>query len=364
MRKTRFSWIPSLLLFSGMVFGQMGEQNICPFKDLVFPQVAAGGEYESRITVTNRGTETWSGEMQFHRGKGADWNPVVNGARLLSGNLSISINPGATRTFKITLPGSLEAGYCIIAADNLNLTNFIEGQINYYISDGGAVVDAVGVTPAKQFLASSLPFEDFNAIALALVNSDFQGRSANLKLRILTDTNTQVGSTLNLPLVNGEYTAQYLWQMFPNITVSRGRLEIESDVPVSGTALTQDAGSQFSSLPLDSTTRTYSVVTSGGGVSFTRMTLWTESFFVKGYVTASIQGVVGLFAVYGQIVNGKLHIHFDGQGSVFEHYEMLGYIKTDGVFTPGQSSFTGTYVASIPVQNNFESGIFVATLVP
>jgi hypothetical protein len=364
MRIIKFSWIPFLSLFSGMAFGQISQQNIYPFKDLVFPQVAAGGEYESWITVANRGPETWSGEMQFRRGQGVAWNPVVNGARLLNGNLSISVNAGATRTLKVTLPGSLEAGYCIIAADDLELTNFIEGHLTYYVSEGASVADAVGVVPAAQFMATSLPFESFNSIALALVNSDFQGRSANLQLRILNDSNVQVGQTQFLTLINGEYTAQYLSGLFPNTTLGRGRLEIESNVPISGIALTQATGKQLSSLPFGSTTRTYSVVSTGGRVNFTRLTLWTESLFVKGYVLASIQGQSGLFAVYGQIVDGKLHVHFDGQGSVFEPLEMLGYIKTDGVFTPGQSTFIATYVASIPVQNNFESGSFVATIVP
>jgi len=364
MRRIKLAWIPAVLLFAGMAFGQISPYNHFPFKDLIFPQVAAGGEYQTWITVTNRGTVIWNGTLKFYRGAGVPWSPVVDAVPLAGGTLAISISPGATTTYKVTLPSSTEAGYVMVQADDLDLTNFLEGNLTYYISSGGPITDSVGVPPSMPFVASSLPFEDFNAIALALVNADFEGRAASVKLKLFSDANVPQGPTKSLPLGNMEHTAQYLWQLFPGISLGRGRLEIESYVPISGIALTQVAGGQLSSLPLGSTTRTYSITTTSAEVSFARMTLWTEGFFVNGYFAATINGSTRLFAVMGQIINGELHLHFDGDNIDPAGYEMFGYIKTDGTFTPGQTPVTGTYYTTIAAESYIDSGSFVATLIP
>ena len=361
MRRIKLAWIFLVLLFAGEALGQVSLDNVLPFKDMVFPQVAAGGAYQSWITVTNRGTEVWKGDLEFRGGAGVPWNPVVNGTAIVGGTLFISVNPGATNTYKVTSPGSTEAGYAMVLARDANLTSFLEGHLTYYVSDGNLVIDSVGVPPARQFLVSSLPFEDFNSICLAFANSDSAGRPAHLKLKVLSDTNAQVGQTKDLPLARREHMAQYLWQLLPGIALGRGRLEIESDVPVSGIALTQAPGNQFSSLPLESTTRTYVLEWMGGHPNiFDHMTLWTESFLVKGYVELVNAEGGDLYAVSGQIADGKLHLHFDGYWQVYEYF---GYIRSDGVFTLGQQSFTGTWYTAWPAAVGFETGTFVATLV-
>ena len=352
------------MLFAGVALGQVSLDNIFPFKDMVFPQVAAGGAYQSWITLTNRGTTIWEGEIEFRSGTGVPWDPVVNGTPIVGGMLAISVNPGATRTYKVTLPGSTGAGYAMVMARDVNLTSFLEGHLTYYVSEGNLVTDSVGVPPARQFLTSSLPFEDFNSICLAFANTDPAGRSARLKLKVLSDTNAQVGQTKDLPLTRREHTAQYLWQLFPSVTLGRGRLEIESDIPVSGIALTQAPGNQFSSLPLDSTTRTYSLEASAGQFDFLdRLTIWTESFLVKGYLEVLISGKWYLFAVSGQIVNGELHLHYEDYGSVV-HPWFYSFIRSNGAFTLGQQSFTGTRYGTHPTLGALETQTFTATLVP
>ncbi len=369
MRKTRIAWIPAFLLSAGVALGQVSSDNFFPFKDAVFPQVAAGGAYQSWITVTNRGTETWNGEIKFRSGAGALWNPVVNGNPVTEGTLSISVNPGATVTYKVTLPGQTEAGYAMVTTQDPNLTNSLEGNLTYYVSDGDLVTDSVGVPPAKQFLASSLPFEDFSSICLAFANTDLRGRSAHLKLRVLSDTNAQAGQTNNITLVTGEHTARYLWQLFPGITLGRGRLEIEGDVPISGIALTQAPGNQLSSLPLESTTRTYSVeLTSGTADEARYMTLWTESFFVKGYMEWREAGVAEWtrHAVFGQIAaDGRLHLHTDSDDLSGLDRQWFWYLKSDGAFTPGLQTFTGTMYAAAPwIDYIWGVVTFTATRVP
>ena len=64
----------------------------------------------------------------------------------------------------------------MVLTHDANLTNSLEGHLTYYVSDGDLVTDSVGVPPARQFLASSLPFEDFNSICLAFANTDLEER--------------------------------------------------------------------------------------------------------------------------------------------------------------------------------------------
>ena len=359
MKKIQLAWFPAVLLFSGMALGQVSFQNIFPFKDMVFPQVAAGGAYESWITITNRGPEVWRGDLEFYNGKGVPWNPVVNGTAIVGGMRGVSISPGDTETYKVTLPGSTEAGYALFTADDADLTNFMEGYLTYYISAGGAVTDSVGVLPARQFMVSSLPFEDFNSIALGLVNTDPKERTANLKLRLHAEGGSLM-KTKQFQMVKWEYSAQYLSHLFPDTTLGRGRLEIESDVPVSGIALTQAPGNQFSSLPLESTTRVYVIEGTGGHPNiFRHIILWTESFFVKGYV--ELRDETALFAISGYFSEDRLYLHWNGY---WEDFEYFGYLKSDAAFTLGQQSFTGIWHTAWPPDLGFESGNFVATLVP
>ena len=131
MRRITFVWILVLLLFVSTAFGQISMTNNLPNKDLIFPQVAAGGEYETWITVVNRGTQTWNGLFEFYRAQGTAWNPYVNGSQVSNGALPVSIAAKSTRTFKVTLPGAVDAGFLMATADDLDLDNFLEGNLTY-----------------------------------------------------------------------------------------------------------------------------------------------------------------------------------------------------------------------------------------
>jgi hypothetical protein len=366
MRRIKFAWIPAFLLFSGMALGQINLEGIFPHKGMLFPQVAAGGGFESWLTVTNPGSTVYNGDLKFYKGIAEPWNPQVNDTPTTDGTLSISVSSGETKTYKVTSPGSTEAGYAVVAAGDANLTNYIEGHVTYYFSSDALIADSVGVPPAQKFLVSSLPFEDFNSICLALVNFDIAGRPANLKLNVYSDTKVQVGATNNLPLADGEYAAQYLYQLFPDVTLGRGHLEIASDIPVSGMAITQAPGNQFSSLPLNSTTRTYlATVTSPPPNDEMRyITLWSEGFFVKGYMEWREYDTPDwvMYALYGQIADNRLHIHCDG--GTWPDNGYFFFIRSDGKFTIGQQAFTGTLYWSLPGKNWVGTGTFGATLVP
>ena len=151
------------------------------------------------------------------------------------------------------------------------------------------------------------------------------------------------------------------------MTLGRGRVDIESDVPVSGVALIQ-TGSQFASLPLDSTTRTYLVDLTSGTLDEARyMVLSTEGFFVKGYLEWREFGEFewSLFAISGQIADGELHLHANSGSITDDDGEWFWYVRSTGAFTLGQSVFTGTMAAAAPkIDYIWENITFTATLVP
>ena len=363
MKSVRLAWIPVVLIFVSPAFGQISMQNNLPYKDLIFPQLAAGGQYETWMTVTNRGTSTWRGTFYFFHNKGERWNPIVDGVQISNGALPASISAKQTKTYKVTLP-SLAAGFVMARADDAEFSNFLEGNMTYYVTQGGTMTDSVGVQPSKPFYAASLPFEDFGAICLAFANTDAEERTANVRFRIFSPNGTQQGPMREWDMVPKEHKAQYLFELFPEIAKAygRGRLEIESDVPISGMALTLI--SQMSSLPLNSTTRTYNVE-AGGDLHFTDVTLWTEGLFVNGYITFqhSTDPAV-LMTVSGDIRNGELHLSFGGvitAGGI--EYTVFGYIITDSVFDPASVQFSGTYYASVAVVGWDESATFTAYLV-
>jgi hypothetical protein len=364
MGRIRSVWIPIVLLFVRNSFGQITLPDNLPYKDLIFPQIAAGGEYESWVTVTNPGTVTWNGMFRFYSGKANAWNPYVNGVQIAGGALRVSIGPKSTRTYKITLPGGVESGFLTAAADDLELDNFLEGNLTYYISYGGPIADSVGIQPSVPMYSATVPFEDFRTICLAFANTDAMNRNATVRLKLFNDSNVQVGATKDIPLETREHIARYLYEIFPALSLGRGRLEISSGVPVSGMAVTLVPGSQISSLPLRSTIRNYNINSQGSEVNFARMTLWTEGLFINGYVTIDRNGARNLFAIFGYIRDGRALLHFDGDSQTTSDYGIGGYTICNELFHPDLSAFSGTYYISVPAESYIETGTFVATRVP
>jgi hypothetical protein len=133
MRRIKLAWIPAVLLFTGVALAQISQPTHLPYKDLIFAQLAAGGIWETQITVTNRGTQQWQGLFYFYSGEGLEWNPYVNGVQLTEGYIGVSIDSPKTATFKITVPGSLiEAGFLIAVANDIDLDNFISASQFHY----------------------------------------------------------------------------------------------------------------------------------------------------------------------------------------------------------------------------------------
>jgi hypothetical protein len=373
MSINRFEWILALLLSAGAAYSQINETENFLNKDLIFPHVVAGVGYQTSLTVVNRGAESWQGTLNFYTGKGKAWNPYVNDAQISNGILSTAIPAKATRTYNVTLPGSVEGGFLIARTSNPVLNSSLQGYLSYHLRDGEQIVDSIGVLPSNSFYAATIPFEDFDTICFALANVGMNGASAAVTFRLYSDANESRG-TYVLPLSDKEHAAMYLGQMFEEVAFKRGRIEIESNTPVSGMALIQVASGQYSSIPMNSTYRRYHI-TLGGLSEFDikELTLWTEGLFVNGYMTVGPpfvksgsvnSGPDALFAVAGRIENGKMHLHFDGNSSYTYGYDICGYLVSDGGFGLSSTSWNGLFYGILLVKEEVAMLPFSATLVP
>jgi hypothetical protein len=265
-----------------MMCGTIYAQTLNPEKDVAFGQMAAGGGYETVMAVTNRGTSSYSGIMRLYAGTGNPWNPIVNGTPITGGSVDVILNPGETKVFKITLPGGTEAGFAVVRAANLDQTSFIEGNVTYFARSGGTATESVGVSPSGEFYRSTLALDDLSTLALALVN--LNGAEANVTLTVFDQNNQQLGSKTLDPLATNNHRAEFLAGRFSGLSGTRGRLEIESNVPILGTAMTA-VGNLYSSLPLLASPYSYNFTTSiesiplGGQIG-----VWHEGPYVKGYL--------------------------------------------------------------------------------
>jgi hypothetical protein len=245
-------------------------------KSLAFAQIATGPVtgtevLNSVLNLTNRGTTTYTGSLNFFTMSGSTpelWNPTVNGTAVTGGQWPISLPAGNTQTLTITSQ-TAQSGFGTLtptALSSTDQTSFVEGTLTYYFLSGQTVLDSVGVEPSIPLYLTTVPFDNFSNIALALANDNAATASVGLTLY---SASNQVLSTATLSLAQNVHNAQYLYQIFPNVQGSpAGRLDIESQTPIRGVALTQ-AGTQYSSLPLEPAVRTYSWVVNFQGKVYT-----------------------------------------------------------------------------------------------
>ena len=301
-------------------------QNLYSKKDLAFAQVAAGDQYDTVINVTNRGPNTYNGVLYLYTQAGQAWSPLVNGVQITDGQMNIAIPKGATATYRITKAGGTEAGFAVILASDLLasgavLNNFLEGTLTYFVYSGSTLVDSVGVQPSSEFYLTAIPFDDFSTIAYALAN--LNTTTVTPRLSLYSDTNVLVASA-NLPqFAPGQHMAEYLRQRFQGAQITRGRLEIQSDLPIIGTILTDNYDtvtqlSQLSSLPMLPAVKAYTFSGSIGVMSVTgELSFWLDGRFVQGYLRVLTFGGVqeqnpDTLSLTGSLADGLLQMITSG----------------------------------------------------
>ena len=339
-------------------------QSLLPHKDMVFAQVAVGDSIETRITLTNRGTSPYLGTLFLVKNQGEDWNAIVNGVQISKGATTVSISPGATTTLRINGTDT-QAGFAILAGSQMTTSNCLDGNLTYYVKSGSAIVDSIGVADSTEIYFSSIPFENFSTIALALANIDAEERTTNVSITLFTENGTTV-ATKTIPLGPFWHKSFFVRELFTGITMAgKGHLEVQSDIAICGTALNVVDG-QMSSLPVSPTGRVYNLrATASDGTSFSgQANLWAEGFFVKGFMIITEAGGTKItpepYLVYGRLIKGVLRLSFYAKGKAFQDREVSVY-TTYRDFSFEANSLLGTLVVTYLNENSTSTGSFQLT---
>ena len=240
MQASRF-----VLTWLGFMAVALGQYHYAK-KDVLFAQVVVGGGFETVINLTNRGTSAYVGALTFFRLDNTVWSPFVNRSSRSSGEYEIEIRAGETVTLRLT-GSQLESGAAVLLSDNLRLDNLIEANLTYLIRNEGQISDSVGIAPSNEFHRASIPFEQFAETGLALAHGDTSGE-AKVDLTLYSAAGGKLG-TEAVRLGPRSHRARFLHEFFPEQTLERGRVEISSEVPIFGTALTLAGGGILQSSP-------------------------------------------------------------------------------------------------------------------
>ena len=352
-------FIPMLIVFLGIQIPVLS-QVFSPRKDLVFTQVIASPGFESVISVTNRGSEMWTGYINYYTGEnGTVWNPLVNTQRVTEGKTRVILLPHQTRAYSISDTDFL-VGYAFIESDNYNPTNHLEGNLTYYSRDSGITLDAVGVPPSSEFLAATLPFYAFNDVGLSLAVPELgDGGDAEVTILLYNDSGNQI-TQCTVDMLYGAHYAKYLkempWEGSLDQMGNVGKVEIFGDRYLSGIAMTvtpdNAGGAQISTLPLEGTPLLYTFsgvdteeVEFEGNISF-----WFDGFFVNGYMqVTSLDGLTianpDTWRVTGQLDGLDLELTFPcylGDKAAVPKVSL--YVSVPG-YTTTNNDVSGTFSA-------------------
>ncbi len=360
-RWTLIMKIRLLLILAFLTSGTANSQVLNPQKDLAFGQLAAGGGYETVLIVTNRGISSYSGIMKLYQNSGKPWNPLINGVTPSSGKLPVSLSSGETKSYKITLPGGVEAGFAIIVADTMDQKSFIEGNLTYYVHSAGTISESVGISPSSEFYRATLTSDDMSTLAMALVN--LNATPAVITLKAYSEANTPLGSPVTLPDLGPNYhMAEYIWQRIAEIKGMRGRVEIQSNVPIMGIAIT-DINGLFSSLPLSAAPCSYDFSTTISGIPLNgELGMWIEGPYIKGYLRVTHANNAplsppGTFLFHGVYANGILRAGGVGQLAILGNVDLEVFAELKN-FSLSTTAASGTIRVTANGQSETNAATF------
>ncbi len=367
MQAPRFIFVLVWLGFTAAV----PAQYFYPKKDIAFAQVVVGGGFETVINLTNRGVSPYVGTLSLFRLDNTVWTPELSGARkssrefprLEEGEFQTEILPGETVTFRLT-GSELESGAALLLSDDLLLDNLIEANLTYRVLQDGQVSDSVGLAPSREFYRAALPFEKFAQVGLALVNGDASGEiTANVELTLFSAAGEQ-RATEPLTLGPRSHRARFLNEFFPGQTLEGGTVEIASDVPIFGTALTLSGG-EFSSLPLEPAPIHYSVrLETADRLATGELVLWAQGSFLRGYLAITALDEDSFVdpefsLVHGELEAGRLRLTLTVLQDPFSTGEATLSLGHDE-FSFGAAAVSGDWIELFPDETVLK-GTYVLT---
>ncbi len=364
-----------ILLFTVPAYSQV----FYPKKDMIFTQVIASTGFDSIISLTNRASQDYGGDIYFHTGAtGATWNPLVNGVRIVAGRRQVIIPSNETVVLRIT-DTAFVVGYAFIYADDLQADNGVEGNLTYYSRDGGTVLDAVGVPESREFLVASLPFSQFSDVGLSLAVPE-RGPEEDASVAVLLyDESSNLVSQCQFPILFGGHFAKFLGELPWTTSISgmgpAGKVEIRSNRLVAGIGMTvtpgAGGGAEISTLPLSGTPLYYTLEAEDseeniytGDVNF-----WIEGFVVNGYMRLShINGEeienTQTWKVAGQLIFDEMKLAFPCILGDIDFVPEVSLFIHIPLFNAAAAALSGTWSADLLVGSSApERGIVTLTQV-
>ncbi len=328
-RRMGLAW---LLACAALALGELRAQNLQQ-KDLAFAHVAAGGNYETILSVTNGGHSEYRGTLHFWKGSSQDWDPIVNGTRVSGSLIEVGVSAGETRIFRIN-DSSLTVGAAFLVASDMSQENLIEGNLTYIMNGNNR--DSVGIAPSVDLYKTVIPFEDFSTVGLALANADALHVKV-VNLRLIDREGREIESATRV-LAGRSHEARFLSEIFSS-TIYTGKVEIDSSGPIIGTAVTL-AQDEISALPMLPSPVTYTLHTVADARVQAEGMLWAEGVFVKGFLRyLKINGQLvenpETYLVTGTLVDGILRLSQFGEASI-------NYLTIPG-FTFRGKSYVGNF---------------------
>jgi len=329
---------------------------------LLFSQVAVGGTpalgIESVATFTNSGTEEFEGILRFWTGDGEMWNLTVGGQPIQGGQITLNVE--AFETKSILLTGSdLKVGYAVLTAND-SPSSSVEGNLTYFVRSQGDILDSVGVAPSVGLYRSTVPFADFSTVGLALAST--QPTPYRLKLR---DDSGTVVETVDKFLGSNAHSSKFLSELF-STSVAGGRVDLESDVPLFGTAVTFASG-QISTLPVLPSRVEYdiNVAAEDGTQTEGKLAMLAEGIFIRGFLELTSEDGMALSPtaktpIEGRLIDGNLRLVFYVGGPDFFDEESIIYAEAGG-FSFALESFTADFVETELSDESVNSGTFLLT---
>jgi hypothetical protein len=198
----------------------------------VFPQIAAGGYYQTILTNINTGAVPADVlvSLKWH---GA---PVGVPADGLSDLRHFLINPMGTASFAIALAGGVNVGYAQLFASLL-----IDGTALFQSWENNLILSEAAVGLSKPTRRFTVYIDNTNSArsGYAIANTGNSAATLNLTLR---DKSGVIKDQATLALAAGEHISEFAWQRFPSTAPDgfEGSLEFISDQSVAAVALRYD----------------------------------------------------------------------------------------------------------------------------
>lgn len=197
-------------------------QNLVPTQEVLFPQFAVGGGWETDLTLVAQGGDTSAGSILFIS-QGGQLMPVTVDGVPCSGSLSFSMLYRSSKTYRLTGGSQTQVGWILVSQMIDSSTNgSIGGILTYRFKLDGRVVSQVGVPGAHDVINAHLPFDNTNGRRTGMAIANLLS-SNNLTIERY-DEQGVFEETKHVPLGALNQTALFVDEMFPASANQRGFL--------------------------------------------------------------------------------------------------------------------------------------------